>query len=66
MRAYNDALSLVAELARIVGPDAPERFFQQLASDNVRPGNDKYLIDDALRKIGAPDLAGLEASWRNR
>lgn len=66
VQAYRDSVSLIAELARVAGPTAPLRFFEELGAERVRPGGRPYIVDDSLVKIGAPKLADLEASWRNR
>lgn len=66
IQAYRDSVSLIAELARLAGPTAPLKFFQQLGAEKVRPGGRAYVVDDSLMKIGAPSLGDLEKSWLSR
>lgn len=63
VRAYRDARSLIAALSRIAGAQSPFAFFQALGAETVRAGSTPYVVDEALRKVGVPDLATLEREW---
>jgi hypothetical protein len=63
IRAYRDSRSLIAALSRVAGANAPFTLFQTLGTTSIRAGATPYVVDDALRTIGAQDLATLERDW---
>jgi hypothetical protein len=63
VRAYRDSRSLVASLSRVAGAQAPFTLFRTLGTYKVRAGSTKYLVDEAMRALGLPDLAALERDW---
>jgi hypothetical protein len=64
VRAYRDARSLIASLARVGGANAPFDLFVDLGKEQVRPGAQSYVVDDELKHVGvAGGLRALEQDW---
>jgi hypothetical protein len=63
VRAYRDARSLIAQLAKLKGTNAPFDLFKALGADSVQPGGRSWIVDQSLKTVGITSLADLENAW---